>query len=223
MLDGVQILIIVNARGADVAGRRGEPAFTPGEVEVVSEWVESGGSLLLVADHAPFGSATADLAESFGVGMSNMDTVDSEYHDSVTGNAGFLLFSEKNGLLRPHPIVEGRAGRERVTRIMTFNGQSLQRPAASMPILALSGTARDLLPDGSEVSVEDRVQGVALERGDGRVVVLGEAAMLTAQIGHVPFQEPIVAGMTRPDVDNKQFTLNVVHWLSGVIGKRPPS
>jgi hypothetical protein len=53
------------------------------------------------------------------------------------------------------------------------------------------------------------VQGLAFERGAGRVVVLGEAAILTAQVArHERF------GMSSPGCDNRQFALNVVHWLT---------
>lgn len=218
VLDGIEILVVVNARGADEAGRRGEPAFTRDEIDAVYEWVRAGGSLLLVADHAPYGSAADGMARKFGVSMSNMDTIDPENHDPVTDNEGFLLYSVENGLLGAHPIVSGRSEDERIRSVLTFNGQSLEGSAESVSILTLGQWATDRSVDGSEVAVADRSQGLAIEVGTGRVVVLGEAAMLTAQIGHVPFEEPIVAGMNRTDVDNKQFTLNVMHWLSHVLG-----
>ena len=48
-------------------------------------------------------------------------------------------------------------------------------------------------------------------RAQGRLVVLGEAGMLTAQIdgrSHKNF------GMNVPGIDNKQLALNIMHWLS---------
>ena len=56
-----------------------------------------------------------------------------------------------------------------------------------------------------------------MELGHGRVVVLGEAAMVTAQIARTPSEKPFPAGMNRLDADNKQLTLNVMHWLSRVL------
>lgn len=41
-------------------------AFTKEEIDVVKNWVEGGGSLLLIADHMPFAGAAADLASAFG-------------------------------------------------------------------------------------------------------------------------------------------------------------
>lgn len=51
--------------------------------------------------------------------------------------------------------------------------------------------------------------------GKGRVVVLGEAAMLTAQV----FRPPglmIRLGMEYPGSDNRQLALNIMHGLSGL-------
>ena len=50
--------------------------------------------------------------------------------------------------------------------------------------------------------------------GKGRVIVLGEAAMLSAQIGG-PNQMKF--GMNRAGIDNRQLALNLMHWLSGLL------
>ena len=46
-------------------------AFTDDEISAVADWVKAGGSLFLLADHAPFSLGAAALASRFGVGMSN--------------------------------------------------------------------------------------------------------------------------------------------------------
>jgi hypothetical protein len=50
----------------------------------------------------------------------------------------------------------------------------------------------------------------------GRVVVLGEAAMLSAQVARLPDGSEIKMGMNVAGNDNRQFALNVLHWLSGL-------
>jgi hypothetical protein len=45
-------------------------------------------------------------------------------------------------------------------------------------------------------------------------VVLGEAAMLTAQVAPKGFR----FGMNVSGTDNRQLALNIMHWLSGLIG-----
>jgi hypothetical protein len=56
-------------------------------------------------------------------------------------------------------------------------------------------------------------QGVALEFSKGRVVVLGEAAMLTSQVARSGGRV-FHFGMSRASMDNRQLALNVMHWLS---------
>src|ERR1700687_2853175 len=68
LLKGLDILVIANALGEVRDGSMG-PAFTPLECDAVRDWVRGGGSLLLIADHAPFGDAAAILAQRFGVEM----------------------------------------------------------------------------------------------------------------------------------------------------------
>ena len=57
------------------------------------------------------------------------------------------------------------------------------------------------------------LQGAVVYHGMGRVAVLGEPAMFTAQLAG-PEKRPV--GMNAPDArENARFALNVLHWLSG--------
>jgi hypothetical protein len=55
-----------------------------------------------------------------------------------------------------------------------------------------------------------------MEFGRGRVIVLGEAAMLSAQLGISPNRTEKM-GMNVPGTDNRQFALNIMHWLSRLL------
>ena len=66
-------------------------------------------------------------------------------------------------------------------------------------------------------SLAGRAQGLAMTVGNGKIVVLGEAAMLSAQIASFPDGSVVKAGMNVPGNDNRQFALNALHWLSGLI------
>ncbi len=218
VLVGIDVLVIANARGSDQSGSRGLPAFTDEECEAVRNWVEVGGSLLLIADHAPFGAAARTLSHQFGVEMSNLDTVDPENSDSTVATGdGALVFSRERGLLGDHPIIRGRDEDERITRVLSFNGQSLKGPEGSVAFLPLASTALDVSSDGDTVSAAGRSQGIAMEVGAGRIVILGEAAMLTAQVSRVPFEEKKRGGISSPNADNKQLVLNIMHWLTGLV------
>lgn len=214
-LEGYDVLVIANALGAaiPVMAEAGKPAFTDAECDAVREWVRAGGSLLLISDHAPTGAAAKNMAERFGVDMSTGVTGDAVYYDKEIDNPGWLIFTRENGLLLDHPITRGRNARERINRIETFTGQSLKGPEGSAAFLKLSDKAFDIHPPSQdETSAAGRAQAVAFKFGKGRVVVLGEAAMLSAQVeGNVRF------GMNRPGYDNRQLALNIMHWLTGLL------
>jgi len=229
-LRATDVLVISNAMGPDE--HRDSAAFTPGEVRAVREWVEGGGSLLLIADHWPMGGASAKLSEAFGVDMSQGVTEDTVHCALSTDGSGrkeptTLSFTRENHLLLDHPVTSGRRPDERVGSVETFTGQSLCVPPGATAFLRLGSTASDRKPGtprlekrggdtvltmeyGDPENASGRAQGVALPFGKGRVVVLGEAAMMTAQIsgdGH-PF------GMNVPGNDDKKLALNILHWLS---------
>jgi hypothetical protein len=221
-LFGGQILVIANAQGSNDRGDA--PAFTEDECDAVRDWVNTGGSLLLITDIYPTGSAAEGLAQRFGVEMSKGFTEDPVNH--VSNKPGVLLFTRDKGLLGGHPITDGRSAAERVNKVITYVGQSLKGPEGSTPILKLADTAVDRVPGLVETENPDgppqktlayseplpavgRAQGVAFKYGRGRVVVLGEAGMLSAQL-----QQGNAFGMNDPHADNRQLALNIMHWLS---------
>jgi hypothetical protein len=215
VLEKGDILVIANALGAENMGdpAAANPAFTDAECDAVRDWVQAGGSLLLITDHAPMGSAAENLSRRFRVDMSKGYTVDPVNSE---GGGSSLVFTRSNQLLGDHPIIRGRDVSEQVNKIQTFTGQSLKGPEESIAFLKLGNTAVDhSMADDKPVSAAGRAQGLALSFGRGRVVVLGEAAQLSAQVvGLEPF------GMNVPGLDNRQMALNIMHWLSGVLEPR---
>lgn len=211
-LEGYDVLVISNALGP--VGKRASAAFTDEECDAVRDWVQAGGALLFIADHAPMGAAAEILSKRFGVDMSKGHTGDPVNYDKQVGGLSQLVFSRENKLLGEHQITAGRNASERINRILTFTGQSLRGPEGSVALLRLADTALDKLPGvEKEVSAAGRSQGVALKLGRGRVVVLAEAAMLTAQVS----AEGEKFGMNTPGNDDRQFALNIMHWLSGLL------
>jgi hypothetical protein len=217
-LKGFDLLVISNAMGAPQMNlpEASSPAFTPEESDAVRDWVKAGGALLLIADHAPVGGATQVLADRFGVDMSKKFTVDQQNYEKATNNPGFIVYTRESGRLADHAITNGRSAAERVNRIIAFTGQSLKGPADSFALMKLADSAVDAMPgqNTDPPSAAGRSQGLAMSFGKGRVVVMGEAAMLSAQLAG-PNRQPF--GMNYPGIDNRQLALNIVHWLSGVL------
>lgn len=204
-LKGYKVLVISNARGEGDGS-----AFNDAEIDAVVEWVRNGGSLFLIADHTPFGGYSEKLANRFGVDMSKGYTDDPQNRDPAIKD---LLFSRENKLLADHPITRGRNASERVNRVVSFTGQSL-KAATGTQILKLGDTAYDEFPKSDrKVPAAGRAQAIAMRFGKGKIFVAGEAAMFTAQFT----AENVKFGMNVPGIDNRQFALNVMHWLSGLL------
>lgn len=232
-LAGVDLLVIANAAGDDLASGSdstvARPAFAPAEIAAVHAWVAGGGSLLLIADHAPFGAAAAALAARFGVDMAQGYAFDEAQAQADQGSPTIIAFTREAGSLGEHPILAGRDATEQIERVVAFTGQSLLGPPDAGSLLRLSAEALDLPP--SALALRDdpdammraarpaagRSLGCAFALGHGRVVVLGEAGMLTAQLILAEGREPRRMGMNVPGLDNRQFVLNLVHWLAGLL------
>lgn len=219
-LAGLDVLVISNALGHEDMGdtAAAHPAFTTDECLAVRAWVENGGALLLIADHAPMGSAARELGRAFGVDMRNSYAIDTVQAALGPSNIAYV---PGRGLDPHHPIVRGRDSTETVRRVVTFTGQSLAGPPGTTVLLRLSDRAEDLMvglgeagpdvPADKRLPAGGRAQGLAFELGRGRVVVLAEAAMMSAQVAG-PNRRPM--GMNVPDTDDRQFAINVVRWLA---------
>jgi hypothetical protein len=228
-LAGTTLLVIANA-GSETGQDTTEPAFTEAEVGAVERWVAGGGSLLLIADHAPFGVAAEGLARRFGVGMGKGWAL--QRNAAGDGLTTQLIYSRADGGLGEHPITEG------VDTVRAFTGQSLVAPEGAVVLLRMADEAWEAADrtrlDAANAAIAEagnapprmegvadpiggRAQGLALEHGDGRVVVLGEAGMFSAQLVRFPPDQnrpDMRFGMNVEGLDNDRFALNVMHWLA---------
>lgn len=214
-LSACNILVIANALhernriiGDDYDWSLPNPsAFTPAEITAVQDWVRDGGRLLLITDHMPMPGAAADLAGAFDVVLNNGFAM-----DTAAEQPGILVFRRADGLLGSHPIMEGRSADERVDSVSTFTGSAFQAGEEFDPLLVIPEGVVSLMPEVAweftdetrRVPVGGWLHGAAGRFGDGRIVVLGEAAEF------------------RPDPDgetlmgnNDQFAVNVMRWLAG--------
>jgi len=218
-LKAIDILVIANALGNEDWDKP-QPAFSAAECDAVRDWVRAGGALLLIADHAPFGDSAAILAQRFGVDMGRGFAADRR---NSAGNPTLLVFSVGNGLLGDHTIIRGRNGQERVGTIVAFTGQSLSVPKDAVALMKMGSDAVEVptreevqaFASGKQVgkSVAGRAQGLVMAFGKGRVAMFGEAAMFSAQVagsGAHAFK----MGMNAEGNDDRQFALNVMHWLA---------
>lgn len=191
-------------------------AFTKNEIEVVKKWVQSGGSLFLIADHMPMAGAAKDLAKEFEFEFTNGFVFD-------TIKRGPAFFSLKEGTLKESILTKGRSTEESVEHIATFTGQAFKIPDDAESILTFTGNYVNMLPDTAWVfhdktvkyHVEGWSQGAYKKYGKGRIVVFGEAAMFSAQLAGANKRKMGMNNEVAPE--NYQLLLNIIHWLDGLI------
>lgn len=217
-LAGFEIVLIITALPFEFTTRNEvttETTFTNGELEALHAWVESGGSLLVFSEHAPFDQAIHPLLQRFGITTSVGTVADPVHHDPAFGEEGWLVFSRENGLLdAEHPIVRGGVHGEPVVSAITFGGSALTGEGYSN-LLRLSPTAENrrhstgVGPVGSGDS-----QGLAGRVGRGRVVAFGDSNGFTALLFPGPDGTTRALGMNTPHHDWKRLVRNVLRWLA---------
>lgn len=215
LLKEYDILIIANALHESNVRSWQNPcpsAFTEDEIEAIASFVETGGSLLFIADHMPYGGAAQDLAKRFGVFWSNSFAMQNGRHWPPS------TFDRSNNTLLDSPVTEETAYGKKVSSIGTFTGSVFKAPSSAFPFLIYDDSHALLMPEVAwqfsnetkNESAEGWQQGACMKYGKGKIVLLGEAAMITAQVrGNTEI------GMNSPDApENAKLALNIFHYLA---------
>lgn len=208
-LKQADIVVIANAldrHRQDYNPPYGE-AFDEEEVASLKQWVNQGGALLFIADHAPFPKVSNTLSQAFGFEFNN-------------GSVNDAVFHLDNGSLIQHEITMGGSKAEQINQVKTFGGSAFQAPANAKPLLTLGPGASSFMSDvpmkadknAYRLSMEGWHQGAVLEMGKGRVAIFSEAMMFTSQV-YTPTGKKM--GLVSYGAEqNEQFLLNVMNWLS---------
>lgn len=193
-------------------------AFSAAEIEAVRMWVEGGGALLLLADHAPFGGGSSDLALAFGFQFLNGHTANEAAAQAGDRRVN-IEFTPDNGLASDHPVTDGATGRAIIKRYQAFGGQSFIPPAGARPLLTIpqgwsaifTYRIRDEVASAPRIDASGMSQGSTLEYGKGRIAAFAEAGGFSAQIldGKDKF------GFNTPQgAQNPEFILSTLRWLA---------
>ncbi|MCH7807454.1 MAG: hypothetical protein IH995_10020 [Proteobacteria bacterium] len=201
-------------------------AFTKGEIDILKEWVEGGGSLILVVEHMPFPAAFHELAGAFDIQLSNGFALNGELLGDLSkeniNEAGDLVFSRQDGTLADHPVFEGRNRQEKIDYVGSSVGSAFLLPDGAISLLTFGSGFVSLEPEASWVfdsetpslPIEGWSQGGLFSVGKGKVAILGDNFLFTAPDFIEP---PFLENESEAELgaNNHQFTLNLLRWLAG--------
>lgn len=217
------VMTIANAIGDANAEDWAYPhasAFTKDELNALYRWIKEGGALLLIVDHAPMAGAADDLGALLGVAMFN------GYARGNRDGAPPDTFALAEGTLKPHPILAGRNEKEAIRVVATFTGHPFHASRDFQPLMVFGpGAIANTIPlhnfegmpqaEWPVLDIAGWWHGGTRKLGKGRVVLLGEAAMCSAQLAGA---DKWTMGMNHPKAaQNAQFCLSTVRWLTGVL------
>ncbi|MEM5563746.1 DUF4350 domain-containing protein [Psychroserpens sp. AS72] len=218
LLNTTDVLVISNAINSRNIGNWQQPihdAFTSEDIQILKNWVEAGGRLLIIADHMPFSGATNTLANAFGFNFCDGFA----YLSKPEGASD--VFSEENKRLLVSKITDGTYGNS-INSVTTFMGSSFQIPEKAIGILKFKKGDECLEPEIAwqfdentpSKDLEDSYQGAILEFGKGKLAVFGEAAQFTAQTITIENGTFHVGFNSETAPNNVDFIRNLMLWLS---------
>ena len=223
VLDPCKLLVLVGPLAAENAEDWQFPhpsAFSTAELVVLYQWIQRGGGLFLISDHAPMVGAVSDLATMLGAVMLDGSA---RLANSNTAPLPDLFTRAAGTLVSTHPIVRGRRESESIDTVGTWAGAAFRTSRQWSPLLvfgepSLGWTALGVFDELAQTVPRDQwpqftitgwSHAAARQLDGGRVVLLGEAAACTADS---------TSGISHPAApQNAQFCLNAARWLSGLL------
>jgi hypothetical protein len=230
-LKGVDVLVLGNPGG----WLGGEDSLNAAEIDELLRWIRAGGSLLLMLDHMPAPAHAVALTRALGVkewhdgfayagveGAGQLDAINFRRPEFLepglplvgpTGPRGGRGYQAPDAILLKHPITEGRDAGERVRWVASFGGSAFQPPEGAEPLMILPKRTDSFTPkltpnvipsftsETPRTPVGGWPQGAVLKIGSGRVGLFGEIGMFSGG----------------PAAENRRFTLNLSHWLNGLL------
>ena len=185
-------------------------AYSKEEIDHIYNYVNKGGSLLILAEKSPFINAMESLLNKFGITASYGTIADTLHQDKKFGK-NVIHYSKENGMLTgDHPILKGRNASEEINHVVmitasAFKGKDYTNllPTSSAAQMGNAGVFTPV-EQGSSVGLAGKV-------GKGKLVVLSDTEIFIAMLFS---KDKIRVGMQMPEYDLKQFALNIMHWLS---------
>lgn len=222
------------------------PLFSEVEAAAVRDWVAAGGALLF-ASGIPKSESRELLLNHLGIDMSDDLVIDKELDRSANPTQPGKAFTREKKMFSTHSIMTGRSELERVDVVVVDSANPVMKFPENASVLfhfsdqALivhhdwlfkkqMAEATQELHDGkateskpiSMQSLGTPAPGVpaamAFTLGKGRVVVLGNSSILSSVRQQYVLQgEKVDQRIGLGNGDNQKLTLNIMHWLTGLL------
>ena len=185
-------------------------AYSKEEIDHVYNYVNKGGSLLILTEKSPMINAMEPLLNKFGITATYGTIADTLHQDKQFGK-NVIHYSKENGMLTVnHPILKGRNASEEINHIVMITGSAFKGkdyinilPTSSAAQMGNAGVFTPV-EQGSSVGLAGKV-------GKGKLVILSDTEIFIAMLFG---KDKVKVGMQMPNYDLKQFALNIMHWLS---------
>ena len=185
-------------------------AYSKEEIDHVYNYVNKGGSLLILTEKSPMINAMEPLLNKFGITATYGTIADTLHQDKQFGK-NVIHYSRENGMLTVnHPILKGRNASEEINHIVMITGSAFKGkdyinilPTSSAAQMGNAGVFTPV-EQGSSVGLAGKV-------GKGKLVILSDTEIFIAMLFG---KDKVKVGMQMPNYDLKQFALNIMHWLS---------
>ena len=162
----------------------------------------------------PYGGAAQDLAKKFGVKWNNGFAIRQGQHWPPS------VFERKNNMVLDSPVTIDSDYGKKISYIASFSGSVFKVPESAEPFMIFDDSHFILMPEVAwQFSEKTRnensggwIQGACMKYGKGKIVFLGEAAMISAQLGDNDHR----VGMNNPEdaPENAQLALNIFRYLA---------
>ena len=185
-------------------------AYSKEEIDHVYNYVNKGGSLLILTEKSPMINAMEPLLNKFGITATYGTIADTLHQDKQFGK-NVIHYSRENGMLTVnHPILKGRNASEEINHIVMITGSAFK--GQDYTNILPTSRAAQMGNAGVFTPVEQgSSMGLAGKVGKGKVVVLSDTEIFIAMLFS---KDKIKVGMQMPEYDLKQLALNIMHWLS---------
>jgi hypothetical protein len=184
--------------------------YSKEEIDHIYNYVNKGGSLLILTEKSPMINAMEPLLNKFGITASYGTIADTLHQDKQFGK-NVIHYSRENGMLTVnHPILKGRNASEEINHIVMITGSAFKGqdytnilPTSSAAQMGNIGVFTPV-EQGSSVGLAGKV-------GKGKLVALSDTEIFIAMLFG---KDKVKVGMQMQNYDLKQFALNIMHWLS---------